>query len=133
MLASTELTHSEILKQLHVKEMEAVTLAAERDTLKGQLEAKIVENERLKENTHILKTQMEHRDDEIHELTRDKNNLEEHSKKALALAIQQLGLEVKAKEMHEDSVKKLIRSRQAREDQQLRSTRGCPLPGAGAS
>jgi len=111
MLQSTEGTHSDILHKLHEKEMGLVQATAERDTLRSQYEGKLVEHERLKENHRILSKRLEHRDSEIHELTREKTGMEEHGKKAMAIAIQQLEIEMKAKEMHQDSVRKLIRDR----------------------
>ena len=45
-LASGESSNSEVLRRLRHKEMEAVTLAAERDQNQAQLEAKTLESER---------------------------------------------------------------------------------------
>lgn len=111
-MASTEGTHSDILAKLHEKEMQNVKLTAERDTLQSALDGKLVEYDRLKENNRILTSRLEQRDAEIHELTREKGGLEESSKKALALAIQQLEMEVKAKEIHQDTVRKMTRQRE---------------------
>jgi len=112
MLSSTQATHLEILQNLHSKEMELVSITSERDTLKSQLEGKITESEILRSNNRVLTSNLENRNVEISTMTRDKGDLEQHSKKALALAIQQLEMEMKAKESQEASLKKLMRGRE---------------------